>query len=69
MPPSSNQCGSVVSMPGCEFSEAGGFSHEWLPRSKNGKHMFALLEVLTECCQLVMGVDISSVVETSNKGR
>ena len=55
------------------------FPHEWLPRHINGKEIFALLEVLKECCrahpgqlrraQLVMDVDNRSVVDAFNKGR
>ena len=76
---SSNQWGGVVSMPGGEFSAGGGFPHEWLPQHINGKEMFALLEVLKECCrrhpgklrraQLVMDVDNRSVVDAFKKGR
>ena len=64
-------------MPGGEFSAGGGFPHDWLPQHINGKEMFALLEVLKECCrrhpgeliraQLVM--DNRSVVDTFKMGR
>ena len=66
-------------MPWGEFSAGGGFPHEWLPPHINGKEMFALLEVLAECCrghpeelrraQLVMDVDNRSVVDAFKKGR
>ena len=75
---SSNQWGRVVSMPGGEFSAGGGFPREWLPRHINANEMFALLEVLTECCrahpeqlrraQLEINVDNRSVVDAFKKG-
>lgn len=50
----------------------------WVPRYINGKEMYALLKVLTECCrrypgelhraQLVMCVDYRSVVDTFTTG-
>ena len=74
-----NQWGGVASTPWGEFSAGGGFPHEWLPRQINGKEMFALLEVLTECCrrhlgelrraQLVTDIDNRSGVDAFNRGR
>ena len=76
---SSNQYGGVVSLPRGQFSVGGDFSHEWLPRAINGKEMFALLEVLEQCCrvhpgelrraQVLMDVDNSATVAVFNKGR
>ena len=76
---SSNQWGCVVSMAGGEFSASGGFPCEWLPCHIDAKEMFALLDVLTECCrahlgrlrraQLVMDVGNRSVVDTFKTGR
>ena len=73
-----NQYGGVVSLPRGQFSVGGGFPHEWLPRAINGKEMFALLEVLEQCCrvhpeelrraQVLMDVDNSATVATFNKG-
>ena len=66
-------------MPGGEVSGGVGALHKWLRRYISGKEMFALLEVLTECCrahprvygraQLMMDADNSSVVDAFNKGR
>ena len=76
---SSNQYGGVVSLPRGQFSAGGGFPHDWLPRAINGKEMFALLEVLEQCCrvhpgelrraQVLMDVDNSATVDAFKKGR
>ena len=69
----------MISIPGGEVSVDWGFPYKWLPRHIHAKEMFALLEVLTECCrahpgqfrrgQLVMGIDNRSVLDAFNKGR
>ena len=58
-------------LPRGQFSAGGGFPHDWLPRAINGKEMFALLEVLEQCCrvhpgelrraQVLMGRSINSI--------
>ena len=52
---SPNQYGDVVSLPPGQFSVGSGFPHDWLPRAINGKEMFALLEVLEQCCRVHPG--------------
>jgi len=52
---SSNQYGGVMALPRWQFSVGGGFPHEWLPRAINGKEIFALLEVLEQCCRAHTG--------------
>ena len=76
---SSNQWGGVVGLPEGPFEAGGGFPDGWLPKHINLKEMFALLELLKECCrvhpgvlrraQLVAGVDSTAVVGSFNKGR
>ena len=66
-------------MPWGKFSAGGGFPHDWLPRHINGQRMFALLEVLKECCrrhpeqlrkaQFLMDVANRSVVDAFNRGQ
>lgn len=76
---SSNQYGGEVSLPSRPFSAGGGLPHEWLSRHIHGREMFALLEVLKECCnarpgelqraQAVMDGDNTAVVNAFRKGR
>ena len=71
--------GGVVSLPSGRFSAGGGFPPEWLLRPINGKEMFALLEVLKQCCrersgelrrdQVLMDVDNRATVDAFRKGR